>query len=426
VDTNNREGMFMGLQIGTTLANRFEIRSQIGAGAFGAVYLAYDHDLNRLVAIKELSTINTGLGTTDYRAQKQKFEREARALSQFQHPNVVGVHQRLHEETADYLVLEYVAGGSLRAQLDSVHRLSVERSVAIALDICRAITAMSKFGVVHRDIKPGNILLTADGIAKLTDFGIAQLNNTSEGSQAVGTRQPGTPKYMSPEQEKSIGRLDERSDLFSLGLVLYEMLTGESYKPARRPVRKINREVPRWLDNVLIKLLQPDPGKRYQTARELELALRQSPQKKGVPLVVRGGLAALVVLALVTVGGLLIVSTSSATIMSTPTATPIRNFSQVKTATPTITPTSTATPTLSPPTATRAPSSTPAALSTDTATPAPIPPTATRVRILNTATPVSTQPPACPRGQFWDPIMSRCKNQPGGGGGGGGATIAPP
>lgn len=409
--------MFVGLQIGVTLANRFEIRSQIGAGSFGAVYLAYDHDLNRLVAIKELSTTHTGLGTTDYRMQKQKFEREARALSQFQHPNVVGVHQRLHEETADYLVLEYVAGGSLRAQLDSVHRLSVERSVAIALDICHAIAAMSKYGVVHRDIKPGNILLTPDGIAKLTDFGIAQLNNSSESGKPVGARQPGTPKYMSPEQEKSTGWLDERSDLFSLGLVLYEMLTGESYKSARKPARQLNREVPRWLDNVLNKALQPDPGKRYQTARELEEALRrQVPQNKGTPWVMRGALAGLVILVLVLVGGFAIASTSSATV-NTPTAIPSGNSNQIKTATPTITPISTATPTLSPPTATRAPSSTPAALSTDTATPTSIPPTATRVRVFNTPTLAATQPPTCPNGQFWDPFLTRCKGIGGGGGG---------
>ena len=151
--------------------------------------------------MKDLSANNTELDSKEFCLQKKKVEREARSLSQFQHQNVVSVYQILHEVGADYLIMEYVAGGTLRRQLDSVHALSVERSLAVALDICRAIGTMSKYGIVHRDIKPSNILLTPDGSAKLTDFGIAQLSHVSERSKAVGTRHPGTPKYMSPEQE---------------------------------------------------------------------------------------------------------------------------------------------------------------------------------------------------------------------------------
>jgi serine/threonine protein kinase len=391
-----REGFVMPLQAGNVLAHRFEVRSQIGAGAFGAVYLAYDRDLSRLVAIKELSVKNSELDTKEYRAQKQKFERESRALSQFQHTNVVSVYQSLHEDDADYLVFEYVAGGSLRKQLDTTHRLSVERSVAITVDICRAVDAITKYGMVHRDIKPGNILLTPDGTAKLTDFGIAQLSNASERSQATAVRHPGTPKYMSPEQENSVGYLDERSDLYSLGLVLYEMLTGQAYKAARKPARQINAEIPRWLDGVITKALQPDPVKRYQTAREMEQALLRTKQSssaaptRSVGLILVGA-AALGVLAIV---GLFVVPTLSSMNAVTLTSTPKSVVGVIKSATPTITPTpiATVTATATPrSTATSMPTPTEMATETPTSTPTRTPtrmPKATST--ASSATPGST------------------------------------
>jgi eukaryotic-like serine/threonine-protein kinase len=361
----------MTLQVGDVLAGRFEIRSQIGAGAFGAVYLAHDRDLARLVAIKELSSNNPELDTKEYRVQKEKFDREARAVSQFQHPNVVSVYQSLHEAGADYLVLEYVAGGTLRKQLDSVKQLSVERSIAIALDICRAIGAMTQYGVVHRDIKPGNILLTPDGSAKLTDFGVAQLSHGSERSKATGTRHPGTPKYMSPEQETSVGYLDARSDLYSLGLVLYEMLTGQAYKAARKPVRQVNPDVPRWLEMVLDKALQPNRDQRFQNAQEMEKALLRVQKPAGAASAARAplpskavwavigliGAAAAIILGLALIPPILSGSGSTPTAM--PTAVPVLLKTATAAATSTPTPTLTATVTPTPlPTDTPAPTET--------------------------------------------------------------------
>lgn len=373
----------MPLQTGNVLANRFEIRSQIGAGAFGAVYLAFDRDLVRLVAIKELSSKNSELDSKEFRAQKQKFEREARALSQFQHPNVVSVYQSLHESDTDYLVFEYVAGGSLRKQLDTTHQLSVERSVAITVDICRAVGAIAKYGMVHRDIKPANILLTPDGTAKLTDFGITQLGDASERSRATAVRHPGTPKYMSPEQENSVGYLDERSDLYALGLVLFEMLTGQAYKTVRKPARQINSEIPSWLDEVITKALQHDPDKRFQTAGDMEQALLHRAPAAGARTTRIVGiiLAGAVLLGLLVVAGLFIVPTLSSMNAVTPTSTRLNVVGVIKSATPTITPTPTAT---AMPTMTSLPTATPIPMATDTPT---ITPTSTPSR---TPRPTST------------------------------------
>jgi serine/threonine protein kinase len=402
----------MTLHVGDMLAGRFEIRSQIGAGAFGAVYLAHDRDLRRLVAIKELSSNNPELDTKDYRIQKEKFDREARAVSQVQHPNVVSVYQSLHEAGADYLILEYVAAGTLRKQLDAVKQLSVERSIAIALDICRAIGAMTQYGVVHRDIKPGNILLTPDGSAKLTDFGIAQLSHISERSKATGTRHPGTPKYMSPEQETSVGYLDERSDLYSLGLVLYEMLTGQAYKVVRRPVRQVNPDVPRWLELVLDKALQPDRDQRFQRAPDMEAALlRARPKPAGVTL--RPPKAAWAVMGLIGVAaavvlGLALVPTLLSSSNSTPTALPPV---LIKTATATVTSTPTPTPTVT---------VTPTPLPTDTPAPTPtnaLAPTRSPVMTASpTAVPTvaaATATPVCGPGKDW--TVLGCKSTTGGG-----------
>jgi hypothetical protein len=174
--------------------------------------------------------------------------------------------------------MEYVGGESLKKMLKKGKTLPVKRAVEITLDICHAIAEMAQHDIVHRDIKPANILLTPDGAAKLTDFGVAQVGDASHRSKPGSRSHPGTPRYMSPEQENSGGYLDQRSDLYSLGLVLYEMLTGQNYKSIRKPVRQLNSKVPRALERVLQKVLQQDPAQRYQTAVEFEQALRKSVQ----------------------------------------------------------------------------------------------------------------------------------------------------
>lgn len=384
------------LKAGDIVGGRFEIREQISVSTFGIVYLAVERELNRLVAIKELMATDTDLDNRDALKQKRRFEREAAALGKFQHPNIISVYHTLHENGADYLVLEYVAGSSLKAQIEKSSHLPVDRSLDIAIDICRAVAALVQQEVVHRDIKPSNILLAADGTAKLSDFGVAQIGNTDRGS----LKHPGTVGYMSPEQKKpgdyplEERYLDERSDLYSLGLVLYEMLSGTAYKNAQKTIRSLNSSVPIWLENLLNKALHPDRDKRYQTAAEMEQALRAGRSGKSSYL---GRLPRKPIQAILAGVGLLSI------VILLATAVPALTATRYNTATPTgsPTPTSTSTPTLTPtasPTVTFSP--------TPTEIPAAIP---TRVR---TIIPETTPTPVCPPGQFYDPVMSKCRKLP--------------
>lgn len=431
----------MGLKIGSILRNRFEVRSEIGKGAFGIVYLAQDRDLYRMVAIKELLVDNPNLGSTEFSTQKRKFEREARALGRFQHQNVVSVHQILHEEEGSYLVMEFVAGGSLEQRLERVGRLSPDASVAIAVDICHAIAQMSRHGIVHRDIKPSNILLMPDNSAKLTDFGVAQVADDSSRLAGRGSRHSGTPKYMSPEQRTSTAPLDQRSDLYTLGLVLYNMLTGQSYQKNRKSAHQVHADIPKALDAVLQKVLQENPDKRYQTAEEMERALVQSlhaaPSSRAAAPLSSRVMMGMGLVGIVALAAILIVPNLSGGDGNEPTPSPssipteddindsILGFS-TSTSTQTLTPTMTSTATNTPEY-----TDTPTPSPTDTLTPVPttsVPPT----RVLSTPTPSptpsDTPPPECPSDRIWDPILNQCRRTEGGGGGGGppSATEPPP
>lgn len=320
----------MSLQPGSRIGN-FVIIGQIDKGAFGLVYKARDVDLDRLVAIKELIAHAPGVDTTGYQLQRKKFDHEVRTLSSFSHPNVVAAYQVVHQPNADYLVMEYVGGDSLKKKIGAGRPLSSEQAVAITTDICHAIDELAKYNIVHRDIKPANILLTLTGQAKLTDFGVAQVGKDSKRGDAKPRTHPGTPRYMSPEQENSSGYLDLRSDLYSLGLVLYEMLTGQNYKPARTPARKLNPAVPRSLAAVLDKVLQKEPDQRYQTAVEFEQALRRSLQQaqrrpvfspRGV-WIAAGAVVALMLIGVVMSSGLAINNSPQANPVSLP-VTPVK------------------------------------------------------------------------------------------------------
>lgn len=267
------------LDPGATLADKYEIISVIGTGAFGKVYLGYDRGMGRYVAIKELPYSASKSSPEEWQKYQVRFRREVHAVSQFSHPNVVSAYA-LESDAQDniYLVLEYVDGGSLKQLLEAQGRLDVEQAVKIAIDICNAIEAIYQRDIVHRDIKPNNILLTREGTAKLTDFGVAQVGHETRRTQeAVG--HPGTPAYKSPEQATTTGYLDQRSDLYSLGLVLYEMLTGHLYAHSRLPPRHHNRDIPDALNAIVMKALEEKPEDRYQTAaemrRDLECVLRQ-------------------------------------------------------------------------------------------------------------------------------------------------------
>jgi hypothetical protein len=265
-----------GLRAGSRLDGHYEIHNNIGRGAFGQVYLAYDIALKRKAAIKEVIK-GGGTGYQSFEVGRQKFEREAYLMGKFNHPNIVTVYQLIQHQDSSYLALEYVEKGSLKDLLTTVSPLPVDRSLQIAIDICQALVVLEQAQIVHRDIKPSNILLTSNGAAKLADFGIAQSPESGRPTQ----KHPGTPKYKSPEQETSSEMLDSRSDLYTLGLILYELVTGKPYKAVRLPARKANPAVSAALQAVLNKALDPNLQKRFQSPPEMLDGLKRLSDRKG-------------------------------------------------------------------------------------------------------------------------------------------------
>jgi len=259
----------MALRPGDILVGKFEIIRELGEGGFGKIYLGRDIGMERPVAIKELLADREALTPEEYEEYEKRFVKEAQITSKFAHPNVVVAYALETDLEGNlYLVLEYVDGQSLEELLAEQGRLSPEQAISVAIDICSAISAIYARDIVHRDIKPSNILLTKEGQAKLTDFGVAQLGHeTRRTQQAKG--HPGTPAYKSPEQAMGMGYLDERSDIYSLGMVLYEMLTGRLYLRNHVPPRELNPDVPVALNAVVMRALAEDPNDRYQTAEEM-------------------------------------------------------------------------------------------------------------------------------------------------------------
>ncbi len=265
----------MALKIGDVLADKYEIVDEIGEGGFGQTYLGYDAGMDRHVAVKELLQTTAESDPEEYEVYKRRFRKEAQIVSKFAHPNVVTAYSLETDAKGNlYLILEYVDGGSLKETL-SQGPLEPERAIAIASELCEAIDEIWKWDIVHRDIKPSNILLTKEGQAKLTDFGVAQMGHETRRTQEARAH-PGTPAYKSPEQASATGYLDQRSDLYALGLVLYEMLTGKLYLRNRVPPHRLSRKVPRALSAAVMKALQENPIDRYQSAEEMRTALQEA------------------------------------------------------------------------------------------------------------------------------------------------------
>jgi tRNA A-37 threonylcarbamoyl transferase component Bud32 len=205
--------------LGTTLSGRYRLEARIGAGGMSTVYRATDETLERQVAVK---LMNREVATDS--DQLERFRREARAVAQLSHPHVVGVIDAAEDEGRPYIVLEYVEGETLKERIRRLGRLPIAEAVAYAIEITRALGAAHARHIIHRDVKPQNVLLDEEGSAKVTDFGIARTLD-EEGLTADG-RVLGTTDYVSPEQ--ALGQhVTGQSDLYSVGVVLYEMLTGE-------------------------------------------------------------------------------------------------------------------------------------------------------------------------------------------------------
>ena len=244
---------------------QLEVLSLLGAGGMGAVYKARQPALDRLVALKILP--HKEQGPVNF---SERFNREARALARLSHPHIVAVHEFGQAGGLNYFIMEYVDGANLR-QLEKSGRLSPREAMQIIPQICDALQYAHDEGVVHRDIKPENVLVDRKGRVKIADFGLAKiLGLEAQGARlTVEGQVMGTPHYMAPEQVERPLAVDHRADIYSLGVVLYEMLTGDlplgKFAP---PSRKVAVDV--RLDEVVLRALENDPERRYQHASEVK------------------------------------------------------------------------------------------------------------------------------------------------------------
>ncbi len=247
----------------------YEIEALIARGGMGAVYRARQLSLNRTVAIKLLPF---DLGVREDFAER--FRREATALARLSHPHIVGVHDFGQADDGHYfMVMEFVEGSDLAARLRHDGPLPPDEALRIVRQVCEALHYAHERGVVHRDIKPANILLDAEGRVKVSDFGIAQFaHEEAAGNITVTGSLLGTPDYTAPEQLVLLGAVDHRADIFSVGVMLYELLTGQLPRGVFRPVSEL---VPgaRGLDAVLARAMQSEPGRRYAGVLELSAGL---------------------------------------------------------------------------------------------------------------------------------------------------------
>ncbi len=262
-----------------SFSNRYEIVRTIARGGMADVYLARDQLLDRPVAVKVLFA--------EFARDPsfvERFRREAQAAANLSHPNIVAIYDWGQEDDTYFIVMEYVDGQSLREVLRSRGKLPVHESVQIAAEIAGALAYANRSGVVHRDVKPGNVLITPGGVVKVTDFGIARAG-TSEALTQTGSVM-GTATYFSPEQAQGLP-VDGRSDVYSLGVVLYEMLTGAppfsgdtpiavAYKHVREEPSAPSRQVPGLspdLERIVLTAMAKDPDSRYQSADDLRTDL---------------------------------------------------------------------------------------------------------------------------------------------------------
>ncbi|HEY5909482.1 MAG TPA: protein kinase [Verrucomicrobiae bacterium] len=237
----------------------------LGQGGMGAVYKARQPGLDRLVALKILPS-----GPAGDAGFAERFNREARALAKLSHPNIIAVYDFGQTHGLHYFIMEYVDGPNLR-QIEQAGKLAARDALEIIPQICEALQFAHDEGVVHRDIKPENVLLDKKGRVKIADFGLAKILGTeTRNFRLTGAKDVmGTPHYMAPEQVENPRQVDHRADIYSLGVVFYEMLTGEL--PLGRfapPSRKVQVDV--RLDEVVLHALEKEPQRRYQHASEVK------------------------------------------------------------------------------------------------------------------------------------------------------------
>ncbi|MBL8817850.1 MAG: serine/threonine protein kinase [Planctomyces sp.] len=261
---------------------RYDVERLIGTGGMGVVFKAYDTELNRPVAVKLLAPYLASSGSA-----RNRFAREARAAAAVVDDHVVPIHNVETDGEHPFLVMKFIAGGSLQQRIDREGPLQVCEVLRIGMQTAQGLAAAHAQGLIHRDVKPSNILLD-EGVdrALLTDFGLARASD--DASLTRSGFHPGTPHYMSPEQVRG-ELIDARSDLFGLGCVLYAMCTGHppfrgesSYTVLRRitddtprQIRETNPQIPAWLDRLVLKLLAKSPEDRYPSATDVHTLLEK-------------------------------------------------------------------------------------------------------------------------------------------------------
>src|SRR5678810_1274664 len=268
---------------------RYNIERTLGKGAMGVVYEGVDPRLGRRVAIKTI--LKSHLDEDTAKDYSLRFVREAQAVARLNHPNIVQVYDFGEEGDIAYLVMEFIKGKELKTFFDANERFDLKEAVRIMAELCEALDFAHNAGIIHRDIKPANVMLDAQARTKLTDFGVARVQDSDKTSverTQAGTM-VGTPAYMSPEQITG-GTIDKRTDVFSAGIILYQFLTGEkpftgsgAWTIAKKIIQEhppvpssINNTISPLFDNVVNKALSKQVETRYQTAKEFAAALRRA------------------------------------------------------------------------------------------------------------------------------------------------------
>lgn len=280
------------VKIGMVIGDRYEVLEKIGTGGMSDVYKAKDHKLNRLVAVKVLKQ-----EFSENENFVSKFRVEAQSTAGLLHPNTVNVYDVGDEDGINYIVMELVDGITLKKYIEKKSRLSVKEAVSIAIQVAMGLEAAHNNGIIHRDIKPQNIMISRDGKVKVTDFGIAKAAT----SNTITSNVMGSVHYTSPEQARG-GYSDAKSDIYSLGITLFEMLTGRvpfngdttvaiAIKHIQEELpspAEFNDEIPISVEKIVLKCCQKSPDRRYQNAQELIADLKRSlitPDKDFVSLV---------------------------------------------------------------------------------------------------------------------------------------------
>ncbi|HPO15500.1 MAG TPA: protein kinase [Candidatus Hydrogenedentes bacterium] len=267
--------------VANSLGTRYRLERELGRGGMGTVYLAHDTQLDRPVALKFLGSL-----IDDSDEYRQRFIREAKAAARVSHPNIVSIYDIGSQEGAAYIAMEYVEGQNLHTYVMNKGPLDAREAVNIIAQTCSALDAVHQAGIIHRDIKPDNIIMSRGGLVKLMDFGLAKVQGMRLTASNVVM---GTPCYMSPEQING-KEADARSDIYSLGLVMHELLTGNVVFTGENVLQRqltevppapaeVNPNVPPEVDALVMKCIAKDPGQRFQSIGELITALRQLGKK---------------------------------------------------------------------------------------------------------------------------------------------------